>query len=75
MVVAADLLCLARDVVTDERAAEAIAAGVGVAPVNEAAVEEEHIARLHDHRLHALALGDRNGDIGKALLRIGLGRA
>src|SRR5919197_5328636 len=65
---------VALDVVPDEGPAKAVAS-VRLAPVDERAVEEEDVARLHHHRYELLSLGQRHGDVGEALGRVRVDRA
>jgi hypothetical protein len=55
------------DVVANQRATKAVAAGVGEAAVDELAIEEKDVPGLHHNRLNAHPLGDGHGDIREAL--------
>ncbi len=72
---AGDFLAVARDIMGDQRTAETVAAGVGRGTVNQAAVEEQHVAGFHValHGLHPR--GNRNVFGRKRDGRVGLLRA
>src|SRR5438552_1335983 len=59
-------LRLTRDVVTDERPPEAVATHVGVAAMDDGAVEEEDISGGHEDRLRCEVTGNRNRYVREA---------
>jgi hypothetical protein len=67
------LLCFTDHIMPNQRAAEAILAGVGIAAVDQLAVKEEDIARFHEHRYGIHPCWNWDGCIGETLGRVGLG--
>src|SRR4051812_44257887 len=72
MVIFGNFRCLAHDIMTDQRATEAFLAGIGVATVNQLAVEEKYTTWIHDHRCSWCSCWDRYRDIGKTLGCVGV---
>src|SRR5689334_4607544 len=71
MIELSDFLCLAHDIVSNQRSAEAVCRGVLVAAMHNLSVEEHHIARLHQSGGWLHTFWQRHSNIRKALRGIG----
>ncbi|HJR80749.1 MAG TPA: hypothetical protein VJ821_11800 [Anaerolineales bacterium] len=69
------LLRFALNVVTDERAAEAIGGRIGKAAMHQRSMEEQDVTGIHKDGLRRVPFRDGDGDVGEALGRIRRGCA
>src|SRR5579875_409149 len=72
VVILGHLLGVAHNVVADKGAAETVFGGVGEAAVHYRAVEEEHIAGVHNHGAYLASFRQGHGNVGEAHRGVGL---